>query len=61
MIYRGIARGNTIELDEALPYPEGQPLTISVEPSATPLPSGSPAAIRRAMGEPPHLHEDVVD
>jgi anti-sigma28 factor (negative regulator of flagellin synthesis) len=61
MIYRGIARGNIIELEESLPYPEGQPLNVSVEPPATNLHSGSPAAIRRAMCEPPHLDEDDVD
>ena len=61
MIYRGIAKGRTIELEEPLPYPEGQPVSVSVEPLTTPPHLGSPAAIRQAMREPPHLSGDDVD
>ena len=61
MIYRGIAKGNVIELEESLPYPEGQPLNISVEISAVYLKAGSPVAIRQAMAEPPHLNGEDVD
>jgi hypothetical protein len=60
MVYRGIARGKTIELEEFLPYAEGQPLRVSVEPFADQLQPGSPAAIQQAMHAPPHLTwEDV--
>lgn len=61
MVYRGIARGNIIELEESLPYAEGQPLRISVEPCAGQFQPGSPAAIQWAMHEPPHLACEDVD
>jgi hypothetical protein len=63
MAYKGIAKGKTIELEEALPYPEGQPVSVIVEPlTERLLMKGSPEAIRRAMHEPPHLTpEDVAD
>lgn len=32
MNYKGIAKGKTIELEEPLPYPQGQPVSVSVEP-----------------------------
>ena len=48
MIYRGIAKGRNIELDEPLPYPKGQPIQVSVEP-LTELPhQGSSVAILKA-------------
>ena len=35
MARKGLARGKLIELDEALPFPEAQPVNVSVEPAAT--------------------------
>lgn len=61
MSYKGIARGKTIEMEESLPYPEGQPVSVVVEPLAEQLQVGSPAAIRQAMHEPPHLAWEDVD
>ncbi|OGG45977.1 MAG: hypothetical protein A3F84_17365 [Candidatus Handelsmanbacteria bacterium RIFCSPLOWO2_12_FULL_64_10] len=61
MIYRGIAKGKTIELETLLPYPEGQPIRVSVEPLTAQSRSGSPVAIRQAMHEPPHLSSGEVD
>ncbi|MBT9141757.1 MAG: hypothetical protein DDT29_00148 [Dehalococcoidia bacterium] len=61
MTYTGIAKGRTIELEERLPYPEGQPVSISVEPLVGQLYPGSPAAIRQLMHEPPHLRWEDVD
>jgi hypothetical protein len=61
MIYTGIAKSKVIELDDALPYPEGQPVNVSVEPADDALPLGSPASILRAMSEPPHLDPEDVD
>lgn len=61
MSYKGIARGKTIELEESLPYPEGQPVSVVVEPLAEQSQAGSPAAIRQAMHEPPHLNWEDVD
>lgn len=61
MPYKGVAKGKMIELEDLLPYPEGQPLSVSVEPwGGQPYP-GSPAAIRQVMHEPPHLKWEEVD
>ncbi len=61
MIYRGIVKGRMIELEELLPYPEGQAVSVSVKLLTTHLHSGSPAAIRQVMHEPPHLNREDVD
>jgi hypothetical protein len=61
MIYRGIVKGKTIELEESLPYDEGQPVSLSIEPLTTQPPPGSPAVIRQMMHEPPHLRWEDVD
>ena len=61
MSYKGIAKGKIIEMEERLPYPEGQPVSISVQPFARHLHPGSPAAIRQVMHEPPHLRWEDVD
>jgi hypothetical protein len=61
MTYRGVVKGKTIELEEPLPYPEGQPVRVSVEPMTAPLRPGSPEAILRVMREAPHVSEEDVD
>ena len=61
MIYKGVAKGKSIELEEQLPYPEGQPVSISVEPLVGQPDPCSPAAIRQVMHEPPHLKSEDVD
>ena len=61
MTYMGIAKGRTIELEAALPYPDGQPVSVSVEPVLEELPLGSPARILKAMHELPHLDPADVD
>ena len=61
MSYKGIARGKLIELEEPLPYSEGQPVNVSVEPLTEQPQTGSPATIRRVMYEPPHLKWEDVD
>ena len=60
MIYRGVIRGKVIELDTLLPYPEGQPVSVSVEPLSAQLRPGSPEAIRQGMCQPPHLNSEDV-
>jgi hypothetical protein len=60
MTYRGVARGKTIELEEPLPYPEGQSVTVSVEPRVSKHPPESPAAILEAMHDLPHLSAEDV-
>ena len=42
MNYKGIAKGKTIELAELLPYPDGQPVSVEVEPLAEQPQAGSP-------------------
>ena len=59
MTYRGLAKGKTIQLDEALPYPEGQPVNVAVEPVREP--SGSAGSILKGLDEPPHLDGPEVD
>jgi hypothetical protein len=61
MIYKGIAKGKTIELEDPLPYPKGQPIHVSVEPLMEQPQPGSSAAIRKTMHEPPHFKEEEVD
>jgi hypothetical protein len=61
MIYKGIAKGKTIELEEYLPYNQGQMVNVSVEPVEGQLPHGSPESIRRVMQGPPHLETEDVE
>lgn len=61
MIYRSVVKGETIELEEPLPYPEGQSASVSVEPLAAQFASGSPAAILRVMRRLPSLNPEEVD
>ncbi len=60
MTYKGIARGKTIELEEQLPYPEGQPVNVIVEPVEA-LQLDLPTMIRMIIHEPPHLSWNDVD
>jgi hypothetical protein len=55
MQVRGIAKGKIIELEETLPYTEGCLVRVIVEPEKVSAILGSPAAIRQAMREPPHI------
>ena len=60
MSYKGIAKGKMIELEEPLPYTEGQPVNVEVKPVEAQLQVGSPVAVKQAMHEPPHLTgEDI--
>ena len=51
MTYRGIVKGRTIELNEDLPYPEGQSVDISVTPRPAGLRRGSPQSLLKLMDE----------
>lgn len=62
MTVRGTARGKTIELDEALPFPAGQALNVHVQPLENGAPLGSPACLLEAVGRPPHVSpQDIAD
>lgn len=55
MNYRGLAKGKIIELTERLPFPEGQPLSVSVEAWPPRARAGSPRAVRQSMHASPRL------
>lgn len=61
MVYAGVIRGKSIELETLLPYREGQPVTVSVEPVNEPPMPGTIAALLQAMREPPHLSREDFD
>src|SRR6266581_4534499 len=57
----GIARGRTIELEEPLPYRDGQEVSLTIEPVAAEPRRGSAAAILKAMHEAPPVRSEDVD
>ena len=61
MVYKGIIRGKVIELEAPLPYQDGQPVNVSVQPLEGESLPGTPGAIRRVMHESPHLRGEDVD
>ena len=61
MTCKGVVKGKTIELEHALPFLEGQSVTISVEPAEDDLLRGSPAALLKAMHELPHLEKGDIE
>jgi hypothetical protein len=61
MTYRGVAKGKTIELEESLPYCEGQLVSVSVEPLRPEDQAGSPVAIVKVMRDLPRLDPEDVD
>jgi hypothetical protein len=61
MTYKGVAKGKIIELEEALPYSDGQAVSVSVEALHPDLQPGSAPAILRVMRSLPDLKPDDVD
>jgi hypothetical protein len=61
MTYKGVAKGKIIELDQPLPYSEGQAVSVSVEALRPELQPGSAAAILKTMRSLPDLNPDDVD
>ena len=61
MTYKGVAKGRIIELEEALPYSDGQAVSVSVEALHPDLQPGSAAAILKVMRGLPDLNPDDVD
>jgi hypothetical protein len=61
MTYKGILNGTTIELEEPPPYPEGQPVTVSVTPLPGRLRPGSPAAILEVVRSLPLLPKEDIE
>lgn len=61
MTLKGIAKGRIIELEEPLPYSEGQPVSVSIEPFGPENQPGSPAAILKVLRDLPHISAEAVD
>jgi len=61
MTYKGFVKGKSIELEDLLPFPEGQVVNVSVEPLDRRAVLDSPSAIRKVMHELPHLKSPDVD
>lgn len=61
MTYRGIAKGRIIELEEVLPYSDGQAISVSIAPLDLHSETWTATAIRKVMHEPPHLKRIDVD
>ncbi|MEK7400382.1 MAG: hypothetical protein AAB116_25840 [Candidatus Poribacteria bacterium] len=59
MIFRGVVKGKTIELEQPLPYPNGQNVMLDIYTKQSC--SGSPRMLRQIMHEPPHLQWTDVD
>jgi len=60
MSYRGIARGHVIELEECLPFDDGQPVSVEVTARA-PAERGTGAAVLEAVKAGPHVPSEDVE
>jgi hypothetical protein len=67
MTYKGVVKGNVVELEKGVQLPEGITVEIIVKEQDTePLapsgyPKGSPQAILTALETPPHCIQEDVD
>lgn len=61
MTYTGVAKGKIIELDEPLPYREGEIIRVSIEPLGPKAQPGSPAAVLAAMRALPDIDPADVE
>ena len=61
MTYKGVAKGKIIELEQALPYSDGQAVRVSVEALHPDLQPGSVPAILKVMRSLPDFNPDDVD
>lgn len=61
MTYKGVVKGKIIELEEPLPYSEGQTVSVSVEALDSELQPGTGLAILRVMRSLPDLDPRDVD
>jgi hypothetical protein len=61
MTYKGVAKGKIIELEESLPYSDGQAVSVSVEALHPDLQPGSAPVILKVMRSLPDLNPDDVD
>jgi len=61
MTYTGVVKGKIIELDEPLPYREGEIIKISIEPLDPKARPGSPAAVLAAMRALPDIDPTDIE
>lgn len=66
MTRQGTVSGNTIELDEPLPLPNGERITVSVLPSirpdpAQPFASSDPQTVLTALRDVPKVSDEDVE
>ena len=67
MVYKGIVKGNVVELEKGVRLPEGTTVEVVVKgPDIEPIvpsgyPNGSPQAILAALDTPPHCTAEDVD
>ncbi len=61
MTVKGRIHGKTIELAEALPYADGQEVTVFVVARGPTPPYGSAAALLDVLRQPPHIDPADVD
>ncbi len=61
MSFKGIARGKLIELDQSLPFSEGQRLNVSIEPLAHETGESQAQRILRVLREGPHVDPADVE
>jgi hypothetical protein len=67
MVYRGIARGKVIELEDGLALPEGTRVEVSIkaeqieEIAPEKYPRGSPSAVLAALKVPPLCTSEDVE
>ncbi len=61
MTYKGLVKGTSLELQEALPFPEGEVVNVSIEPVDQRGGLDGASAIRNAMHDSPHLEPADVD
>lgn len=60
MTLKGKARGRLIELDEALPFPDGARVSVTVTPERPQLRKGSPKLLLQIMRELPPVDSETV-
>jgi len=61
MTYKGLAKGRIIELETPLPYCDGQPVAVSVEPVSLEQQPGSPRSILKVLQNLPDIAIGDVD
>ena len=62
MTYTGVARGRTIELDEGVPYSDGQSVKIAIEPIPATVKNSTPHEVLAAVRSLPDIDlEDIAE